>query len=773
MDSPEKFSVARTSKRQARRYFEKENFGRSFAHILLALKLCPHWKEELKVVFTAALCNWGEELESKERYYDLFNCYEQALEIFPENEEVLSNLGAHLFRLGHLNEAAYYFEKALKVNSKFLVAHRNLQAVSNLLVERWHFRMLNDSHRNEAYREAIFKKVKQGFDYVLDIGTGSGLLSYFAVVSGASNVIGCDYSHTMIRTARAIAEANGCKDYVTFIYKHSSDLLIPYDVPRKVSLVVTETMDAGLFGEHLIQTLLHAWEDLLLPPLPPSSLIPPVPCIICRDVEACNNSRRNGIVVPFGATVWLAAIECKDVAQKYRLLNNRTVIKKFKCPFLLTIPLVEPYDTENFKKTVYGYKLLCDPVRCFYVNFNDVNDLQDYMNGKYDERIFSIKCTQNGSLDCFVVWFDLYLDEDIKLSSSPLQCDKNSEACCWDQAIFPCQNEFIVSTDTSIDVKVKTKNGKLAIEICSLTNHISSYSDDEIVNLSQNTIRYLNNSSLMSIIESLSSSLKNEKAVLDLSPFPALCFNLLLTDVLKLDVCVFIAKSDQEKLIIERLAVINGINIDKFYCILEKEFENNDFYIDFKFDIIFTNLIDATGELKESSVVQISQLRKLLKPDGKFIPEELQVWGQLIHSDWLERSAKVINEGLVKEYQVAGYMNAHKVAQQLDVCLASMEYDALSEEFQIMQMTIDDLSGKPCKEYNHNIQITKSGEATAIVYWFQYQITEDCNIFSSRNLDSHINQAAFMLYPARHVDAGNCVKLNVKYADTVFVFSIE
>lgn len=41
---------------------------------------------------------WGEELESQQRYSDLFNCYEQAIEIFPEHEEVLGNLGAHLFR---------------------------------------------------------------------------------------------------------------------------------------------------------------------------------------------------------------------------------------------------------------------------------------------------------------------------------------------------------------------------------------------------------------------------------------------------------------------------------------------------------------------------------------------------------------------------------------------------------------------------------------------------------------------------------------------------
>lgn len=33
-----------------------------------------------------------------------------------------------------------------------------------------------------------------------------------------------------------------------------------------MSLVVTETVDAGLFGEGIIETLIHAWKHLLLPP---------------------------------------------------------------------------------------------------------------------------------------------------------------------------------------------------------------------------------------------------------------------------------------------------------------------------------------------------------------------------------------------------------------------------------------------------------------------------------------------------------------------------
>jgi type II protein arginine methyltransferase len=83
-----------------------------------------------------------------------------------------------VFRLGHLREAKDFFERALKSNKDFLPAVHNLENLASALVERWHFRMLNDANRNESYREAILKKVRQGYTSVLDIGTGTSLFRF-------------------------------------------------------------------------------------------------------------------------------------------------------------------------------------------------------------------------------------------------------------------------------------------------------------------------------------------------------------------------------------------------------------------------------------------------------------------------------------------------------------------------------------------------------------------------------------------------------------------
>lgn len=83
-----------------------------------------------------------------------------------------------VYRWGHVTEACSYFQRAIACNPGFLPARRNLQGSYNLLVERWHFRMLNDSIRNDAYRAAITRRVlQQGTgSSVLDIGTGTGVL---------------------------------------------------------------------------------------------------------------------------------------------------------------------------------------------------------------------------------------------------------------------------------------------------------------------------------------------------------------------------------------------------------------------------------------------------------------------------------------------------------------------------------------------------------------------------------------------------------------------
>ncbi|XP_076427926.1 protein arginine N-methyltransferase 9-like isoform X2 [Peromyscus maniculatus bairdii] len=153
-----------------------QDVGTAYAHYLLVLSLAPELKDDMKETFQYTLFKWAEELDALSRIQDLLGCYEQALELFPDDEVICNSMGEHLFRMGFRDEAAGYFHKAVKLNPDFSDAKENFYRAANWLVERWHFLMLNDAKRNRVYNAAIQKAVCLGSKSVLDIGTGTGIL---------------------------------------------------------------------------------------------------------------------------------------------------------------------------------------------------------------------------------------------------------------------------------------------------------------------------------------------------------------------------------------------------------------------------------------------------------------------------------------------------------------------------------------------------------------------------------------------------------------------
>ena len=89
--------------------------------------------------------------------------------------------------MGYIEEAAAYIRKSLMINPGYLAARDNLENICSHLVERWHFPMLNDRRRNLAYQYAIDKAIKCGYNTVLDIGTGTGILRYGCILCLVSN----------------------------------------------------------------------------------------------------------------------------------------------------------------------------------------------------------------------------------------------------------------------------------------------------------------------------------------------------------------------------------------------------------------------------------------------------------------------------------------------------------------------------------------------------------------------------------------------------------
>ncbi|XP_076995983.1 protein arginine N-methyltransferase 9 isoform X3 [Tamandua tetradactyla] len=213
-----------------------QDFGTSYAHYLLVLSLAPELKDDVKETFQYTLFRWAEELDALNRIQDLLGCYEQALELFPDDEVICNSMGEHLFRMGFRDEAAGYFHKAVKLNPNFSDAKENFYRVANWLVERWHFIMLNDTKRNMIYNAAIQKAVYSGSKSVLDIGAGTGILSMFAKKAGAHSVYACELSKTMYELACDVVAANKMEAGIKLLHMKSLDIEIPKHIPERVDI---------------------------------------------------------------------------------------------------------------------------------------------------------------------------------------------------------------------------------------------------------------------------------------------------------------------------------------------------------------------------------------------------------------------------------------------------------------------------------------------------------------------------------------------------------
>jgi type II protein arginine methyltransferase len=130
------------------------------------------------------------------------------------------------------------------------------------LVPRWHFAMMNDRARNEAYRTAIASTVRPG-DVVLDIGTGAGLLALFAAERGAELVVTCESEPLVAAAARLVVAQSGFANRVRVVQAHSTELQVGVDLPRPADVLVSEIFDCALLGEGALPALGHARRRLL------------------------------------------------------------------------------------------------------------------------------------------------------------------------------------------------------------------------------------------------------------------------------------------------------------------------------------------------------------------------------------------------------------------------------------------------------------------------------------------------------------------------------
>ncbi|XP_075143797.1 protein arginine N-methyltransferase 9 isoform X2 [Leptodactylus fuscus] len=787
------------------------DYGTAYAHFLLVLSLAPELKEDFKETFQYALFKWAEELYALSRSQDLFSCYEQALELFPNDDVICNSMGEQLFRLGFRDEAAGYFYKAVKLNPNSADAKENFYRVANWLVERWHFVMLNDVKRNQMYQKAIENAVQAGCKTVLDIGTGTGILSMFAQSAGAPHVYACEVSKTMYDLACEVVATNHMDGKIKLLHMKSHDVRVPEHLPEKVSLVVTETVDAGLFGEGILETLIHAWKNLLLEPKPKDS--------------TCDGY---GQVIPAGAVVYGMVVECPEIRRHHRVFVNEVaglVVEEavqFSSPVHCShksSDVNEPYATEKISRVPGGYRALSQPFLALTVDFNNLQDLESIASGK-SCRI-SVLVQEPGQLDCFITWFVLHLDSEHNLSTGP------SEETCWEQAVFPIQNlpadgysvnrgdtvvldvhcpDCYLRLDLVTVIRAGEEDDRMSSDGTSLENEVDlcdalaslhtthqTGTEQQACILEPSEIALLNNviyhksfkDAISKVISSLTprenGTFSNENHaeaprqdfedplyILDVSEG----FSILPLIAARLGKVKSYSSVEEKQhcVALERLSEKNGISEDRLEFWLNQLEANDDVLQRPKSDklwsIIILDVIEPCGLIRQEVMEKCAIARCLLQSGGKIFPQCVAIHGMLVESHTLMQESAVQGTEPTLGFTIAPSINQFKVPVHVFLNLSTLPCVQLSDPIELLRLDLmNPLSNHLNLATEVKVIICKSGQVTAIPFWYRLHLDEDIHLDTSSDM-SHWKQAAFVLEEPFRVDEGQELLLGVHFQNS-------
>ena len=124
--------------------------------------------------------------------------------------------------------------------------------------------MMNDRLRNNFYLAAL-KAAVMPDSSVLEIGTGSGLLSMMAARLGAREVTTCEAVPLIAATARRIISENGLDERIRVVSRKSLDVTVGSDLTEAADILVSEIFSNEFLGEGVLPSIEDAKRRLLKP----------------------------------------------------------------------------------------------------------------------------------------------------------------------------------------------------------------------------------------------------------------------------------------------------------------------------------------------------------------------------------------------------------------------------------------------------------------------------------------------------------------------------
>jgi len=257
--------------------------------------------------------------------------------------------------------------------------------------------------RLHEFQQAIARRVKPG-DTVLDLGTGTGILAFFACLAGARRVYAIEIG-PVIRLARLVARENGFEDRIVFLAGASYEL----DLPEQLDVIVTDTVD--LFMPDSLRAIRDASDRWLRP---------------------------GGSLIPTSVELFVAPVEASEMYRRHIDSWNG-------CRYGIDFSMIREFAVNQcYPANISPADLLADPASMVTLRLSDLKSVA--VDGEV-----SATARKAGTLHGLCLWSASELADGITLGNCPGATTTN-----YAQVFLPLAQPVAVNEGDRLDIRVRS-----------------------------------------------------------------------------------------------------------------------------------------------------------------------------------------------------------------------------------------------------------------------------------------------------------------------------
>ncbi len=264
----------------------------------------------------------------------------------------------------------------------------------------FHELMLNDQIRMRAYEAGIKEVIKPGMT-IVDLGTGTGILSLWAAEAGAKKIYGIDANENRQQAAEARLNEAG----FGLIYEFKLGLSYDVGLPEKADVIISEILGNLADNEDMTPILKDARQRFLKP---------------------------GGLMLPRQVSTFITPVSAMESHTMVEQMNIRGINPRYNLGDLMSeLGQKSQYDL-YYDAILPTSSYLASPEKVAEFNFTDIDE------ATYNKRLL-YKVEKPGQFSGFKGHFDAILSDQTDLEIGGDNIAERQTSDCWKHCYLPIE----------------------------------------------------------------------------------------------------------------------------------------------------------------------------------------------------------------------------------------------------------------------------------------------------------------------------------------------